>query len=245
MNCTQLKKILHQKRVDELTAEELLRINNHTETCHECSLVFKAGEIYNRVLNNISAVTPINEREDELTDLIIQQIESKATSANSLKQRILSLVETPLVRFAMAAVLILIFGFYFHEEYTSLHKISIQENRFKILSDVPANNYLSGYVDAGLINSFKDIYNLIEGRKAYVNLSGGWFMLKESEIRNLLILYSTVSQSQETDDVELKKIFETYLNNAGIDLPELLKVLETKQAISKKFKPPFKGENKK
>ena len=126
MSCTYFQQLLHLNRTGELSGKEAEELREHLRLCESCSLEFQRIQRADHFINRLTLFSPVPRNEEQLTAAIMQRVRRSAAPSvpAGLADRILDLFIKPPVRFAAAAVIVLILFTFGIQLYTTLNSIA-------------------------------------------------------------------------------------------------------------------------
>ena len=205
MNCYEIKKLLEIKRYDELTKEELNDINLYIRQCNGCSKSLDASIEYDKMLLKMKKSVPQINDPESLTRAIIDS----TLDVNAIKRsitfidKIFDLIEVPPVQYALKTLLVLITCFYIFEEFLITQKTSELENKYysQAVSSAGINSIIENEIL--LLNKLKDVYEIVNSEKDYLELSDEWVLIRNSEQKRIIGYYLSYLLKDKYDEKEL------------------------------------------
>ena len=205
MNCYEIKKLLEIKRYDELTKEELNDINLYIRQCNGCSKSLDSSIEYDKMLLKMKKSVPQINDPESLTRAIIDS----TFDVNAIKRSItfidkfFDLIEVPPVQYALKTLLVLITCFYIFEEFMITQKTLELENKYysQAVSSAGINSIIENEIL--LLNKLKDVYEIVNSEKDYLELSDEWVLIRNSEQKRIIGYYLSYLLKDKYDEKEL------------------------------------------
>jgi len=205
MNCYEIKKLLEIKRYDELTKEELNDINLYIRQYNGCSKSLDASIEYDKMLLKMKKSVPqINDPEALTRAIIDSTFDVNATKRSiTFINKIFDLIEVPPVQYALKTLLVLITCFYIFEEFLITQKTSELENKYysQAVSSAGINSIIENEIL--LLNKLKDVYEIVNSEKDYLELSDEWVLIRNSEQKRIIGYYLSYLLKDKYDEKEL------------------------------------------
>jgi hypothetical protein len=183
MKCDDAQKLIYLGKEINLDTKENHEFEMHIKTCTKCQNEFASAGQYFSIISHLQNMETPLENPELLTGNVIETIRNFPVKPRSKPGRIIpDFIYFPAFRYAAATILLLIGMFYFYEELATFQKIRGLENKYGFASEKKFNEIKYASVDSVLLNPLKDIYNLVNEEKKYINLPGDWVLVRESEI---------------------------------------------------------------
>ncbi len=240
MNSKEIKRLLEIKRYDELTEEEIRVIEEFFSQRDGYSDSLFASIEYDKMLAEMKKSVPVLDDPEELTRNIMDSVQEKSNVSylNSLADRILDAVAAPQIQYALKAVLVLIFCFYFYEELTFSNNLSNLENKF--YSETVAAAGIESVIkkEVSIINKIENLYELVIDEKDYFDLSEEWVLMQRTEQKRIISYYISYVLGDKYEKQELLKLVDR-LDNInfldGLSEDELKELDKHRELIRNEF----------
>jgi Zn-finger protein len=222
MNCKEAQNTLYEKKPEELTAEEKKRILEHIDKCSDCKLIAEKNKAVDKILNTIVSFKPAITNPDLILENIKQKIElleREKQNKAGIVNNIISYVESPRIRFSLAAFLFLILSGYFIQEFSAVSNIIGLEKKFNRIS---AQNYQrSQFIsqDFGAFGLIYKLYKFVNNDSDFVEISKNVVLIKKDQLKALFACYENLDEAQKQRINALKKeLFgsQSIISNPGV-----------------------------
>jgi hypothetical protein len=219
MNGKEIKRLLEIKRYDELTEEEIRVIEEFFSQRDGYSDYLFASIEYDKMLAKMKKSVPALDDPEELTRDIMDSIQEKSSvsNLNSLTDRILDAIAVPQIQYALKALLVLIFCFYFYEELTFTYNLSNLENKY--YSETVAAAGIESIInnEVSIINKIENLYELVIDEKDYLDLSDEWVLMQRTEQKRIISYYINYVLGDKYEKQELLKLVDRLDNINFLD----------------------------
>jgi hypothetical protein len=191
MNCRSINKLLFLKP-DELSKKEMKKLSSHLENCSNCWVEREEIKKAYGVMSGINKLKPVEVDSPFFEEEILRSIEEltgKKSKSEELINAIVGFLSKSQIRFVLSALLVFIFGFYFFEESSMVSGISrLEKNTSESFSsEVISSGVLDNQIK--VLNVLPELYDLINRKKNYAELSENWILINKSGLKEILQLY--------------------------------------------------------
>lgn len=138
MNCQTCQKWLHLYKDEELTSHQKRLVEKHCDQCADCQKIMHQIVRMDKSVSKVSQNTPTLKKPELFTDQVMQ-----AVRQDSIKNRSafhfnwLYFLNRPSMRLAFGCALLLITTFFFYQEVTIMHRVTILEGKIESVTPIP------------------------------------------------------------------------------------------------------------
>jgi len=223
MTCRKFREMMYL-RDDELGADDVSALNDHTSACHACAAEYARVVSDRRIIRDLRGSVPHLADPLLVMNAVIGRIESEPMNGPSRRgtpafDRWMLRLSAPMTRAAAAALLVLISGTCALEYTSAFVTMKAFEETFERRSAYSGTTAAAGAVNRDkVVNAAADLIKKISPTESYVEVSDKWVMIDKRSLEELLLLYNELKENAP----QLPADFRT-------KHPELTKILETKK----------------
>lgn len=237
MTCIKYLELMYL-RDDELEEQERIQLEHHKSECASCAAEYARVESARKTIRAMNSRPPVVSDPLLLINEVIGRIErgekkASPSAPQSALDRLTLWLSVPIVRGAMAGLLLLISGSFVVEYTSGFVTMKGAEEEIERSSSFHDQYSAAGMMDQGnLVNTAAELLKLISGKRSYVELSNDWVVMDKQSFGQLLLLYKNLKDnpSQLSPDFRaanpgLAKLLETTRDTTQLN--QLLKDRES------------------